>query len=73
MMRDYEFGYVWGYGVGPLGLFIGAALILIPFWKISVKAGYSGWLSLLILVPVLNFVFLYYLAFSDWPATRQRG
>ncbi len=56
------FGLVWM-------LFI-AALVVVPFWKISVKAGYSGWLSLLVLVPIANIVFIYFLAFSSWPAQR---
>ncbi len=44
------------------------ALILPPFWKIFAKTGFSPWLSLLILVPVVNLVVLYGVAFSRWPA-----
>jgi hypothetical protein len=32
-------------------------------WK---KAGFSPWFSLLMFVPMVNFVMLYVLAFSDW-------
>lgn len=39
---------------------------LIPYWKIFSKAGFSGWMSLLMLVPLLNLVVLYLVAFSDW-------
>jgi hypothetical protein len=70
MMYDHFF-YVHGYGVGPLHLLFIIALIIIPFWQIFSKAGYSGWLSLLMLVPFVNLVALYGLAFSDWPAGRR--
>jgi hypothetical protein len=41
-------------------------LIVIPYWKIFSKAGFSGALSLLMLVPLANIVVLYYVAFSEW-------
>ncbi len=46
-------------------------LIVLPFWKITSKAGYSGWLSLLILIPLANIIFLYFLAFSKWPSLSR--
>lgn len=49
------------------------AIILPPFWKIFMKAGFSGWLSLLMLVPLVNLVVLYVVAFSEWPASPHRG
>lgn len=39
---------------------------LIPYWKIFSKAGFSGWMSILMLVPLLNLVVLYVVAFSNW-------
>ncbi len=36
---------------GPVMMLIFEALIVIPFWSIFKKAGYSGWLALLMLVP----------------------
>lgn len=50
-----------------------AAVVVIPFWRICSKAGYPGWLSLLILIPLVNLVFLYVLAFSEWPSFRRGG
>ncbi len=44
------------------------ALILPPFWKMFGKAGFSPWLALLVLIPVVNLVVLYTFAFSRWPA-----
>jgi hypothetical protein len=48
-------------------LLIWAVVVVVPFWKISEKAGFSGWLSLLILVPLVNIGYLYYLGFARWP------
>ncbi len=55
---------------GPIVMLIFAALIVIPFWFIFTKAGYSKWLSLLMLVPIANVIMLYFLAFSTWPTHR---
>ena len=38
-----------------------------------IKAGFPGALSLLLLVPVANIIFPFYLAFAEWPALRDRG
>ena len=45
-------------------------LYFIPVVKILNKAGYSGWWSLLILVPLVNIIMFYVFAFADWPALR---
>lgn len=45
-------------------------LVILPVWKITTKAGFPGALSLLVLIPVANIVFLYVLAFAEWPALR---
>ena len=52
---------------GPIMMLIFGALIVVPFWFIFQKAGYSRWLALLMLVPPLNVIMLYFLAFSTWP------
>ncbi len=52
---------------------IGMAIIVIPFWKIYSKAGFSKWLSLLMIVPLINLIVLYVVAFSAWPTQRQGG
>lgn len=45
-------------------------IVVIPYWQIFKKAGFSPFLSILILVPIANLVVLYFIAFSDWkPAT----
>lgn len=62
---------MFGNGMGSFGLFwmlAMAALVIVPFWFIFSKAGYSKWLSLLMVVPVVNLIALYFLAFSQWPS-----
>jgi hypothetical protein len=65
------------YGFGPAHSllylmffgFFGALIsivVLIPYWFIFKKAGFSPFLSLLILLPFINIVMLYVLAFSRW-------
>ena len=41
-------------------------IVPIPYWRIFSKAGFSGWLSLLMIVPLVNLIILYIVAFSDW-------
>jgi len=45
---------------------VGAAIVIIPFWQIFKKAGLSPALSLLMIVPAINLVMIYVLAFSEW-------
>jgi len=49
---------------------IGAIIAIIPFWRICTRAGYSPWLSLLVAIPLVNIVFIYFLAFSAWPSQK---
>jgi hypothetical protein len=41
-------------------------VMVIPFWFIFKKAGFSPWLSLLMLVPLASIIILYVIAFSEW-------
>lgn len=43
-----------------------AAVIVAPFWMIFKKAGFQPVLSFLMLVPIINLVMLYVIAFSKW-------
>ena len=56
---------------GLIMFLIMAILIILPFWFIFSKAGHSRWLSLLMVVPMVNIVMLYFLAFSTWPNQRD--
>jgi uncharacterized membrane protein YhaH (DUF805 family) len=54
-----------------VGIVVYAVIIVLPVWKITTKAGYSGWLSLLMIIPVVNVLYLYFLGFSNWPSLRK--
>ena len=54
-----------------LVIVITTAVIVLPFWKIYSKAGYSGALSLLMLIPILNLIMLFFLAFAEWPILKN--
>ena len=58
------------FGFWGLGWPIMAAIAIIPFWRMCTRVGLSPWLSLLLIVPIANVIFVYYLAFTDWPALR---
>ena len=64
------------YGMGPFSPFmmlLMAAIIIIPFWFIFAKAGYSKWISLLMVVPLVNIMVLFFLAFSQWPVLVKQN
>jgi hypothetical protein len=63
--------------MGPMGaqefvviLFL-VGIAVIPFWKIYTKAGYPGAMGFLMLVPLVNVIMLFVLAFSEWPVLRE--
>lgn len=62
------------FGLGIPELIVILVIILILFVptyfvaKVLGKAGFSGWYSLLSLVPIVNIVCLWVFAFIDWPA-----
>jgi len=51
---------------------LGVVVIIWPAWRICSRAGFPGALGLLIVVPLLNLVLLYVLAFAEWPALRNQ-
>jgi hypothetical protein len=60
---------------GPMELlliFVMASVIVAPFWRIFSKAGFSGALSLLMFIPLVNLVMIFVLAFAEWPALREK-
>ena len=67
-------------GPGPAELLVVGAMVVVwivftvlPFWIIFQKAGFPGALALLMLLPVVNVVMPFFLAFADWPALRRPG
>lgn len=43
-----------------------AVVYIIPHWQIFKRAGFAPALSILVLVPLVGLIVLYYVAFSDW-------
>lgn len=50
----------------PIIILVVLAIVIIPFWFICKKAGFSPWLSLINIIPLGNLVLIYVLAFADW-------
>jgi hypothetical protein len=44
---------------------------VVIYWRIFAKAGYSGALGLLMLVPIANIIMLCILAFGEWPIYKE--
>ncbi len=45
--------------------------LLVPYWRIFRKAGFPPALSLLMILPLVNVVMIYYLAFAEWPGLKE--
>jgi hypothetical protein len=41
------------------------------FWQISKKAGYSGWWSLIMIIPFVGLIFAWIFPFMDWPVQSR--
>lgn len=63
MVRHVLMTMLW---IIPTVIVVGLAIVILPFWFICKKAGFSPWLSLLLIVPFGNLVLYYVLAFSEW-------
>ena len=54
-----------------LWMLVIAVLVVIPAWRICKRIGYPGWMGVLILIPLANLIFLYFIAFSNWPIDNR--
>ena len=48
------------------------AFVIWMYVRILHKAGYSGWWSLLMFIPLVNLISIYVFAFSQWPRLGQK-
>lgn len=58
------------------GMIVGLVFLVFFLWvygRILHKAGYSGWLALLTLIPLVNIIFIVWFAFATWPLERRVG
>jgi ABC-type transport system involved in cytochrome c biogenesis permease subunit len=54
------------FAVYAVVILVALIAVIVPFWFILKKAGFSPWLSLLNLVPLGALILLYVLAFAEW-------
>jgi hypothetical protein len=47
------------------------ALFVIAWFRVFTKAGHSGFLCILMFLPVINLITFLWFAFSTWPLEKQ--
>jgi hypothetical protein len=50
----------------PVIILVGYIIVIVPFWFICKKAGFSPWLSLINVIPLGGIILVYVLAFAEW-------
>jgi len=56
---------------GAILLIASQIVFLIPAWRIARKLGFPGWTSLLLWVPIVNLIAIYWTAFTVTPIERR--
>lgn len=57
-----------------LAYLVVASLIVVPFFRILGRAGFSPWLALLTVIPWLGLVIVAsILSFAQWPAPKNKS
>jgi hypothetical protein len=70
MMGDWT--NMMGYGLGHWVVFtLFVAAVLYPIGRILGRIGLSPFWSVLALIPLVNLIALWFLAFMDWPETGR--
>ncbi len=59
-------------GLHLIGFMLFVLLFVFPISKILGRIGFSGWWSLLALVPLVNIIALWVFAFMEWPSGQAR-
>jgi len=71
MMTD---NWMWGTGYGLthwIIFVVMVAVVLYPTGRILRRLGLSPFWSLLVFIPLVNLIFLWVLAFSEWPLEKD--
>jgi hypothetical protein len=58
-------------GSAELVIIVVAVLCVWAYWRIFTKAGYPGAMGILMVIPLLNVIMLFFLAFSEWPVLKE--
>ena len=53
-----------------MGLIVGIVAV-VAFWRICAKAGFPGWYGVVVVIPMVNVLFVLFLAFAEWPLERK--
>ena len=54
-----------------LPLIILALLTLPPWWMLWKRTGHSPWISLVMIIPLVNIVMMWVIAFKKWPLEER--
>jgi uncharacterized membrane protein len=57
--------------LGILVFLVATAITLLIWCKLFGKAGYSWALGLLMILPIVNIIMPFFLAFADWPIRKE--
>ncbi len=57
----------YGGGFGFIWMIIYVVVMVIPIAKILGRIGFNQWWAAVAIVPMVNLIFLWVLAFIDWP------
>ncbi|HXM17769.1 MAG TPA: hypothetical protein VN934_03055 [Candidatus Tumulicola sp.] len=60
-------------GASIVSIIIGLAvgIFVLYLWsRIFSKAGFSPWLCLLLIIPLVNIIMIIWFAFAEWPVSR---
>ena len=60
----------YGGGFGFIWMIIYVVVMVIPIAKILGRIGFNQWWAAVAIVPMVNLIFLWILAFIDWPRER---
>lgn len=55
------------FGIRELVLLITAVVTVWPYCRVLSRLGFSPWLGLLVLVPIVNIIALWLFAYARWP------
>lgn len=58
---------------GLVLMIVSAAVIVVALFQLWKRTGHSGWLAPVMVVPLVNLLMIYVLAFKDWPAVPRKG
>jgi len=58
-------------GVIAIVALVSIVFTVLIYYMIFQRTGMNPWLSLLMLVPIANFIMLIILAFTEWPVQRE--